>query len=244
MLSWCMTHAQLAANRLGEPIGRYATAYLDAARVLFTHANEGRGLVDLYFYPAALNLRHGLELLAKQCSDYAAYEMRDPELLYVPGHSLQDAWERGSKIPREVVSEDYGYGERSRLLSDLAFIDALVKKLHDLDPTGALFRYPEYVQRRKQKDVVVRGARREDTHVPFDRVDLAAWADDAAHAVNASQSLLAYLEERSSWLRMHRNDPPVRLADLVTGNVSQRARDMWDRTSPDPDSSPAPGRSE
>jgi hypothetical protein len=41
------------------------------------------GLVDLYFYPAAMNLRHGLELLAKQCCDYIAYEP-DLSLLALP----------------------------------------------------------------------------------------------------------------------------------------------------------------
>src|SRR5689334_25433164 len=99
-----MAVAELGPNKGGEPLGTYAIGYLDAARVLFNHANEGQGLVDLYFYPAAMNLRHGVELLAKQCCDYMAYEVRNPALLYTPGHSLADAWKRAASPLKDVLS--------------------------------------------------------------------------------------------------------------------------------------------
>jgi len=208
-----MANAELAANRLGETLGTYAIGFLDAARVLFAHANDGRGLVDLYFYPAAFNLRHGLELFAKQCSDYEAYEFLDPERRYKGGHSLGATWDRCVGYLREISSDPI---DRESLQTDLAAVELLVSRLHDLDPTGALFRYPEAW---KKGDRV-------DTHVTFDRVDLDAWARDAASAVNACQSLLFELSERFNFLRAKRGHAPLRAAKLTelharSGNTTE-----------------------
>ena len=61
-----MAVSDLRVNRASETVGIYALGFLDAAVALFERADEGQGLVDLTFYPAAYCLRHGLELLAKQ----------------------------------------------------------------------------------------------------------------------------------------------------------------------------------
>jgi hypothetical protein len=224
-----VAYAELAANRLGEPLGTYAIGYFDAARVLFTHANEGKGLVDLYFYPAAMCLRHGLELFSKQCCDYIAYEHRDPSLLYVPGHSLQDAWQRCAGIVADILASEGPTVDHAELRQSLEFFARLTEDLHDLDPSGMLFRYPEFVSVIGKGPQRARGDERRDTHVTFDRVDLAHWATIAADAVASAQEVESWLGERTDFLRDHRGDPPMRLADLVTGNVSDEHRQLWEK---------------
>lgn len=220
------TRAQLAANRLGEPVGLYATAYFDAADVLFSRAASGRGLVDLCFYPAALSLRHGLELLAKQISDHVAYEMNDRAFLYVRGHELKAAWDRGSSTLRDIIENDYEHHERNDLLEHLDFLQSLVDRLDALDPSGMLFRYPEEVNATGPTGAKVRSGRA-DTHVPFDSVDLDQWAADSGAAVIASQSLRSYFDDRATALRHRRNHPPARLADLVMGTVPPEHMAAW-----------------
>lgn len=224
-----MAYAELGPNKLGETLGTYAIGYMDAARVLFEHANEGRGLVDLYFYPAAMSLRHGLELFAKQCCDYAAYEQRDAALLYVPGHSLKEAWERGAATIKSILSFEGPSVDHATLREALGFVEGLINDLDALDPTGALFRYPEYVSWSRAGKTRTRGAERRDTHVPFERVELGRFAEFAATAVCAAQVVEGWLGDRASFLRDQRGDPPARLADLVSGTVPAEHRELWKR---------------
>lgn len=222
-----MAYAELGPNKLGETLGTYAIGYMDAARVLFEHADAGRGLVDLYFYPAAMNLRHGLELFAKQCCDYMAYELLDSSLLYVPGHSLEAPWKRIEGLLKEMLSLDGGSIDTSRLRDCAMFLGNLTVDLHALDPDGTLFRYPEFVSTKTVQKTRLRGAERRDTHVPFTRVSLTHFAELSAAAVDAAQSLEHWLGERSDFLRMQRDDPPLRLAHLVSGNVTDEQRRLW-----------------
>jgi hypothetical protein len=224
-----VAYAELGPNRLGETLVTYAIGYLDAARVLFEHANEGRGLVDLYFYPAAMNLRHGLELFAKQCCDYAAYEQRDSALLYVPGHSLQEAWDRGAATIKSILSFEGPTVDHAELRDAIGFVEGLIADLDALDPTGALFRYPEYVSWSRTGKTRTRGEERRDTHVPFVRVELGRFAEFAATAVCAAQVIDGWLGERASFLRDQRGDPPARLADLVSETVPEEHRELWKR---------------
>jgi len=224
-----MTNVELAANRLGETLGTYATGYLDAARVLFQHAADGEGLVDLYFYPAAHALRHGVELLAKHFSDHIAYELREPKYLYVQGHSLEEAWARVRVEVREIVHGDYSNSERNDLLRHVDTIDALVTKLHALDPTGMLFRYPEAVSQAGSKNGPKIRTKRVDTHVPGDSVPLEPWIAETTAAVTASQYLGAYFEERAAFLQDHRHDPPARLGDLVLDQVPPKLQEAWEK---------------
>ena len=60
-----MAVAELNANKRSEGLGVYAVAFVDSAVALFGRANDGRGLVDFAFYPAAYCLRHGVELFVK-----------------------------------------------------------------------------------------------------------------------------------------------------------------------------------
>jgi hypothetical protein len=229
-----VAYAELAPNRLGEPLGTYAVGYLDAARVLFAHADDGGGLVDLYFYPAAMCLRHGLELFAKQCCDYMAYELKDPGLLYVPGHSLQDAWERCGALVNDILSDEGPSVDHVGLRQHIEFFAHLTEDLHALDPNGALFRYPEFVSVTGKGATRARGTERRDTHVPFERVELGHFAQLAGNAVTAAQEVEYWLHERAAFLRGQRGDPPMRLADLVSGNVSDEERQLWQKLRSEP----------
>lgn len=223
-----MTHVELAANRLGETLGTYATGYLDAACVLFQHARNGHGLVDLYFYPAAHSLRHGLELLAKHLSDHVAYLLNDKEYLYVRGHSLEEAWNRCRKEVRQIVEMDDTNGERADLLRHVDTIDHLVKKLHALDPSGMLFRYPEDVSNTNEKGKPKVRTARWDTHVPGDTVPLAPWISDASAAVDASQYLAGYFEEHVGMLMHLREQPPARIGDILLDQVPETHKKIWE----------------
>lgn len=203
-----MALAHLAANRQSDTIGIYAVGFLDAAVTLFARANEGRGMVDLTFYPAAYCLRHGVELLVKQLSVFVAYELRDASLLYEPGHYLSKAWEPIKAYVEELANAAPGEDELSHHLDVLT---GMVKKLHELDERGTLLRYPEFVKAAKG----TRPRQREDTHVPFDDVNLDDWLATAQSTVAAAQVLRAWLGDRADFLRQQRGEPPVPLADLV-----------------------------
>jgi hypothetical protein len=219
--------AELAPNRVGEAVGTYAVAYLDAAGVLLRHGAAGRGMQDLCFYPAAHNLRHGLELVAKQIADYVAYELRDPGLLYEPGHSLKKAWEKApATFTQHVDHDEYceSPGDVGRAMKTIA---SLITKLDTLDPSGTLFRYPESVTlkaKKKQTGDPAVDRERVDQHVPHDRVDLGEWAKLADDGLCAAQLLCHYFDERTSFLRHRRGDPPASLADLTTGKVTDEEK--------------------
>src|SRR5262249_12355999 len=80
-----MSFAGIRNNPHFEPMGIYASGFLDSAAALFARADRGEGLVDFAFYPAAYCLRHGLELFIKQMTICVAYELHDETLLYDPG---------------------------------------------------------------------------------------------------------------------------------------------------------------
>jgi hypothetical protein len=205
-----MALAHLAANRQSETIGVYSVGFLDAAVALFARANEGRGMVDLTFYPAAYCLRHGVELLVKQLSVLVAYELRDPKLLYEPGHDLAAAWEPIKAYVEEVTDADALHGD-NELPHHLDVLTGMVEELHDLDLRGTLLRYPEFVKSGKG----ARPREREDTHIPFDDVNLDDWLATAEATLAAAQALRWSLESRADYIRSQRGEPPVPFADLV-----------------------------
>ena len=222
--------AELAPNRLGETVGTYAIAYLDAAAVLLRHGAAGRGFQDLCFYPAAHNLRHGLELIAKQISDYTAYELRDASLLYQPGHSLKKAWENGPTKMRTLLSDDDYAESPGDVRRAMQTLDALISRLDVIDPSGTLFRYPENVFIKKKPTGVPAVDRdRVDQHVTDNRVDLSVWAGYATEALEAAQTLRYYFDQRTSFLRHRRGDPPASLADLTTGKITDAEKDDYRR---------------
>jgi hypothetical protein len=203
-----MALAELRANRTSETVGIYAIGFLDASVTLFGRANQGRGLVDLTFYPAAYCLRHGLELLAKQMSVYVAYELRDSRLLYRQGHRFEELWQRQTAYVEALAD---GAPERAEeMRQHLDVLNTAVGELHELDPSSMLFRYPEDVR------VNATGERtRTDQHVPFDAVNLGDWHATAEAVLNAAQALMWEVGERIGALRVQRGDPPLPISDLV-----------------------------
>lgn len=214
-----MPLAHLAANRLpGGVLGSYSAGFVDAAIALFRRAREGRGLVDFTFYPAAYCLRHGIELFVKQLSEYVAYEVRDPKVLYQPGHDLDAAWSRITEMVEWNAHEPGATGED--LSHHLDVINSVIEELHELDPRGSLFRYPECVQRARPD----RPPSRQDTHVPFDDVNLEDWEATAEAVLDAVQTLLYEWGERASFLRDRRGDPPTHYSDLIPSSPPEPGR--------------------
>jgi len=206
-----MAVADLNANKVSEGLGVYAVAFLDSAVALFGRANDGHGLVDFAFYPAAYCFRHGIELFVKQISIYVAYELRDPRLLYEVGHGLSDPWKRVAESAEWIVN-DWSTGS-AELRHSLDVVNTAIEDVAELDAGGNLFRYPEFV---KNANAAANKPRtRVDTHVPFDSVNLADWHATAAATLSAAQSLLYEWSERANDLRAVRNDLPGPLSDLV-----------------------------
>jgi hypothetical protein len=205
-----MALAHLAANKQSETVGVYAVGFLDAAVALFERANDEAGMVDLTFYPAAYCIRHGVELLVKQLGIFVAYEQRDPALLYEPDHDLSTAWEP-IKAHVEALTE-WPFGD-TELPGHFCVLTGMVEQLHELDERGVLLRYPEFVKRANATNP----RRREDTHVPFDDVNLKDWLATARATLASAQALLHSLGTRADDLRNQRGEAPRAFADLVAG---------------------------
>lgn len=203
-----MAVADITMNKHFEPVGIYALGYLDAAAGLFDRADKGHGLVDYAFYPAALCLRHGLELFIKQISIYVAYEMTDPALLYKPGHRLGQEWGKLKEFVGDLIRSS-SPGED--LQSHLDVIDSVIEDLDELDPTGTLFRYPEDVTAEKSG----KPRTRQDRPPPFDTINLTDWASTARSVLTAAQLLLYDARDRAGALASQRGDPPIHFHDTT-----------------------------
>lgn len=201
-------------NQYFEPLGIYAHGYLDSACALFDRADKGRGLVDYAFYPAANCLRHGLELFIKQVSVYAAYELREPDLLYPHTHSLNQAWQPVSEHVRALAEEQI-YSPTSEPSTDwhhqVDVIESVVEDLDELDPRGNLLRYPERLEKS--------GEHRRLVHQPppFDAVNLSDWAATSTATAEAVLTLLNLMSERVSHIAHRRGDPPIRFHETTRG---------------------------
>jgi len=215
-----MAIADIRNNQHFEPLGIYALAFLDSASALFRRADEGIGLVDYAIYPAAFNLRHGLELFIKQMSIYAAYEMKDRALLYLPGHGLEQAWQSVKEYVTDIVDHDYS-GERDEALSHLDVVTTTIEELHEMDPRGTLFRYPEDVKDVKKK----KPRARTDQPPPFDMVNLADWAAISASTFDAVQYLLNNGHDRAESLAHQRGDPPIHFHETVMKRGEEGAKE-------------------
>jgi hypothetical protein len=140
-------------------------------------------------------------------SVYVAYVMRDPDLLYAPGHSLEKVW---TTLVASVdwYADEY-HGDDLRHHVDV--INGMIADLEELDARGNLFRYPEFVEQGRPN----RSRRREDTRVPFERVNLDDWTAQAQATLAAAQLLLSDWDRRTGDLRTLRGDPAGSLTDLV-----------------------------
>lgn len=203
-----MSMVDITMNQHYEPLGIYAEGFLDSAAALFNRAVRGEGLVDYAFYPAAYNLRHGIELFVKQMSIYVAYEHRDPARLYAPGHSLADAW-------KEIREDVYGWGQytppEESFQDHLDVIDSVLEDLHELDPSGTLFRYPEFVRAEKGTKPRIR----KDEPPPFNVVNFRDWASTADAVLESVRTVLYVAEESASFLAEQRGDPPIHFQKTV-----------------------------
>lgn len=210
-----MSVIDITMNQHYEPLGIYAEGFLDAAAALFNRAVRGEGLVDYAFYPAAYNLRHGIELFVKQMSIYVAYEHRDPARLYAPGHSLADAW-------KEIRDDVYGWGEytssEDNVRDELDIVDDVLEQLHELDPKGTLFRYPEFVRAATEKKPRIRN----DEPPPFNVINLRDWASTADAVLEAVRSILYVAEETASGLAQQRGDPPIHFQKTVMARAEKK----------------------
>lgn len=193
--------AELHINKIDETVGIYAFAYLDAAAQVFAH-----GICDFAPYPGMYCLRHGLELFVKQVAVYVAYEMRDTCLLYRKGHAMLATWDAVKSHVEDACGPN-------TLSSDcisqesLDALDGVIRELHDLDPSGMLFRYPEDL---------VKGKGRIDTHFPADRFNLRDWQHIAEEALTTCQAVEWELGKRCSLIQSSRNEFGTSLYDLLT----------------------------
>jgi hypothetical protein len=143
-------------------------------------------------------------------SIYAAYEMNDSALLYAPGHGLERTWKSVAEYVSNVVEDDCS-GDRKELLDHLDVVTNAIEDLHELDPRGTLFRYPEDVKPAKNE----KPRERVDRPPSFDRVNLADWAAISASTFEAVQHLLYNGHDRVSNLARQRGDPPIRFHETV-----------------------------
>lgn len=208
--------ADIRMNQHFEPVGIYARGFLDSAHALFQRADEGRGLVDFAFYPAAYCLRHGIELFVKQMTIYVAYAMADEELLYAPDHDLEANWKKVRAAVEwtagEAAASLTSWGEED-MMHQFDVIDSTLQDLHDLDPRGTLLRYPEFVKKSKADKPRERIA----TPPPFDVVNLGDWKGISGACLTAAMLLLSHASEAAEEVACRRGHTPFGLQDLTIG---------------------------
>lgn len=194
--------AELHINKIDETVGIYAVSFLDAAARIFEH-----GICDFAPYPGMFCLRQGLELFVKQMTVYHAYEMRDKDLLYKKGHGLLPLWEGVEAHIRECVSDAAFYGISDELnVENVKRIDETIRHIHNVDPGGMLYRYPEDI---------VKGTGRIDTHFPEDRFYLPYWQQLASDLFGDCQIIDSILGDRCGLLQQSRGDGGSSLYDIV-----------------------------
>lgn len=191
--------AELRINKNDETVGIYAYAYLDAAARIFEHGTD-----DFAPYPGMYCLRHGLELFVKQVTVFMAYEMREKELLYEKGHGLMDLWQRVKQHVEDTCSQG-SIGSDGLSPESFAALDELIEELHEVDPRGGLFRYPEDI---------AKGVRF-DTHFPGDRMNLTDWQWIASETLATCQTIIYELEVRCSQIQGSWEEWGPSLYDIV-----------------------------
>lgn len=192
--------AELHINKRDETVGIYAIAFLNAASSIFEH-----GICDFAPHPGMYCLRHGLELFVKQMTVYEAYEMRDKALLYRKGHGFLETWER-VKPHIEDCAREKSYVDPDGPGPDaIARLDDTIREIHEADPGGMLYRYPEDI---------VKGVR-VDTHFPEDRFYLPKWKQLADDLLWDCQQVECLLRERCSFIQDRRKENGTSLYDVV-----------------------------
>lgn len=209
-----MAVADIRMNQHFEPVGIYALGFLDSAQALFQRADDGRGLVDYAFYPAAYCLRHGIELFVKQMSIYVAYELADQKLLYAPNHNLDKTWKKIRDTVQWATSEAAhsltAWGEED-MRHQFDVIDSTLQRLHDLDPRGTLLRYPEFVKPQKGEKPRERTAQ----PPPFESVNLGDWAGISGACLGAATLILGHAKESADTVARRRGHTSFGFHDLT-----------------------------
>jgi hypothetical protein len=144
-------------------------------------------------------------------SIYHAYEFRDPTKLYVPGHGLEQAWTCARAYVEALLDLHPPDSERVELAHHVDVVECMVTELHELDPDGTLFRYPERVAKASAN----KPRKRTDQPLPLDVINFANWAASADATLEAAQALLHVLHERAAALAQGRGDPSIHLHDTV-----------------------------
>lgn len=206
-----MAIANISSNQHFEPVGIFAVGFLDSSAAILRRADKGVGMVDYAIYAGIYTLRHGIELFIKQMSIYIAYELRDPSLLYVPGHGLAKAWKGISAELASLVELDL---ESSESQAHLDVIDSVIEQLDEIDPKGQIFRYPEWVSTKTPRERI-------DQPPPFEVVNLGDWASTAEAVLEGAIHLLYVARERTAALAEQRGDPPIHFHATVL-NMPQR----------------------
>jgi len=108
------------------------------------------------------------------------------------------------------VSDDRSARDHLDVLADT------IDSLHQLDPNGQIFRYPEWVSAPEKKPRT-----RRDQPPPFEMVSLRDWASTAEAVFEAAKCFLDCARERATSLAAERGDPPIHFHETVM-NLEKR----------------------
>jgi hypothetical protein len=129
-------NACVGAN--GGPYDKVALAkgYYDAAELLCDAAICGDILTDIVIYPIVYNYRHAVGLYLKALLEVTASLTNQPTSKFT--HSLNILWI--SVFSSIANIEDVELSEMSRQFPK---VTVRINQLHDFDPNGETFRFPE-----------------------------------------------------------------------------------------------------
>lgn len=153
----------------GQTTGYYAHAYANAFERLVTEAIRIWPQSEYLRLPLFFLARHAAELHLKQViQEYAAATGNPSD---ATGHSLVALWNKAAKLVQVPQGDDWS-----------AHIGRLIQHLHDFDPDGQRFRYPE--------DIV--GTPFDGTRVELERLahahgSITLWCEGACDMLHASR---------------------------------------------------------
>lgn len=141
--AWSSKNACVGDNGGPYNLYDYADAYFDATRGLLELALSAPDIdrpwitIDLLVYPICMNFRHAVELFIKYLISALA-EKTDSSKAYETSHSLADNWENAKELIKT--------GDLKVTEEEMKVFDTVVKSIHEVDPRGQIFRYPESIR--------------------------------------------------------------------------------------------------
>lgn len=121
----------------GGPYGLtdYARGYMKAGRRLADSLKKSSLYVDSVVYPLVFVYRHAVELFLKQLATYLPL-LSDDKSNVALTHKLTDNW---CKTKECLLRYESTFDPDDRLI---AFVDAVIMDLVEIDPDGQAFRFP------------------------------------------------------------------------------------------------------